>query len=386
MRTVLGSLIFLAMLLVSVTPAAAQNAAAAPRQELRGVYMELSPNEKYGTFPLVPNGMWRGLFAKLKALGVNAVFPNVVSARGACYPSKVVPTLPPAQCLFSPDLLDEITDAAHAEGIEVHAWTIEWYLAPDSTDPERLVHGPDGKTVNSLCPSQEVNRELMRRMLTELADKYQLDGILYDYIRLPEGDYCYCGHCRAAFEKSLGHKVESWPKDVQAGGPLAAQYMDYLCGTVSSFVQEMRPLLKKARPGLVISAAVWCNDHSDRNESVRQDWGLWAREGWLDFITPMNYGGSPYNVQHYEQFARNEAARVAGRIPLVFSQGAFQDTPAGEVAQVRLGRELGGSGAILYTLTKSIMSDILPVLQREVWSEPAEAPAFGRTGLEIKKR
>jgi uncharacterized lipoprotein YddW (UPF0748 family) len=355
-------------------------------EELRGVYMELHGSERFGVFPLVPNGEWRKLFAELRQHGVNAIFPNVVSPRGASYPSKVSPPLPPARCLFSPDLLDEITDAAHAEGLEVHVWTIEWYHAPDSTDPDLLVRGPDGKTSNSLCPSQEPNRELMSRMLLELAEQYELDGILYDYMRLPEGGYCYCEHCRAGFEKSLGRKVEDWPKAVLENGPLAAQYLDYLCDVISTFVRDMRPRLKEAHPGLVVSAAVWCNDKSSRNDGVRQDWGRWAREGWVDFITPMNYGGGPYIVNHYEPFARNEAAQLKGVLPFAFSQGAIQDTPEGEIAQVRLGRELGGAGVILYTLNKSVMADILPALSREVWHEPATVPRFGRTGIEGKKR
>ena len=68
---------------------------------------------------------------------------------------------------------------------------------------------------------------------------------------------------------------------------------------------------------------------------------------------------------------------MAGAVPLVFGMGAYQDTPENEVKQVRRGRELGGKGFIVYTLTGQIMQEILPVLKREVWSEAALPPRFG---------
>lgn len=350
---------------------------ASPPRELRGVYMELHGSPSFGVYPLVPNGQWRKLFASLRELGVNAVFPNAVSPSGASYPSKVVPTRPPAECLFSPDLLDEITDAAHAEGIEVHVWTIEWYKAAPGTEENRLVRDASGKTSNTLCPSVPANRELMRRMLLELAAKYEVDGIQYDYMRLPGSEYCYCDACRGGFERETGRKVTDWPADVLEDGAREDEYRVYLENVLSTFVRDMYSPLKEAHPGLVISAAVWCHDSRDGHPGVRQDWGRWAREGWVDFLAPMNYGNR-WILENFEPFMRNEARRVAGTVPLVFGMGAYQDTPENEVAQVRLGRELGGSGFIVYTLTERIMSEILPVLSREVWNEPALVPAFGR--------
>jgi uncharacterized lipoprotein YddW (UPF0748 family) len=274
------------------------------------------------------------------------------------------------------NLLKIILAAAHAEGLEVHPLTVLWYKAPKNTDPDRLVHTVSGETTNTLCPSVAGNRDLMRRMLLELATDFDIDGIHYDYVRFPDGGYCYCRHCRAGFEKVIKAPVTAWPKDVLYGGKFEKRYQEYLYGVISSFVREMYPLLKQLKPQLVVSAAVWAKESGSRVPGVWQDWGEWARSGWVDFLSFMNY--SLYILQHYDEFARNEAKQIVGKRSLVYALGSVVDSPEGLVNAVRLGRELKGDGFIIYTLTTSTYSEHLPELHRTVWSVPATVPRFGR--------
>ena len=345
--------------------------------ELRGVYMEMHNNVRFGAYPLVPDRDWRKLFSSLRQLGLNAVFPNVVSPSGAIYPSQVVPTKPISALMGFKDLLAELVAAAHDEGLEIHPWTIEWYHAPENIAQDRLVCDSAGKTDNTLCPSLEANREMMRRMLLELVRNYDLDGIQYDYMRLPGSKYCYCPNCRAGFEKTIGRTVDEWPADVLTGGKLEERYTEYLEENLTSFVEEMYFRIKQIKPDIVISAAVWCHDSLPRHPGVRQNWGKWVENGWLDFIAPMNYGNK-WVVDHFELYARNESRHVIGKMPLVFGLGAYLDPPESLVEDVKLSRELGGDGFIIYTLTEKIFNSHLPVLSREVWPAPARVPAFGR--------
>jgi len=371
------------------------------QSELRGVYMEITNNQKFGVLPLVQDGDWRRLCRNLKLLGINAIFPNVVSPAGALYPSDVVGVqsteknqrinpnnkellatsdkveLPQEIDMTSSDILQKIITAAHNEGLEVHAWTIEWFKAPKSTDPSRLMQDAAGNTTNTLCPSQPVNSDLMRRMIMELVQRYDVDGIQYDYMRFPSNKYCYCRHCREGFEKILGRPVPNWLAEVTPGGQWEKKYLDYLYGTLNSFVREMYPLIKKLKPKIAVSAAVWAKDEGSQVPSVRQDWGEWVRAGALDFIVPMNYGND-WILSHYEEFARNEARQVAGKIPLVFGLGAYADTPEGLVSAVKSSRDLKGSGFIIYTLTEKTFREHLPELHQKVWSGSARVPSFGR--------
>ncbi|HCB30649.1 MAG TPA: hypothetical protein DEP50_07990 [Acinetobacter lwoffii] len=348
--------------------------------ELRGVYMELTDNLNYGVLPVVPDGDWRRLCRELKQLGVNAIFPNVVSPAGAIYPSNVVLQLPAYKRQGmdeSRNYLDNIITAAHEEELEVHAWTIEWHNAPKNTDPDRLMRDAAGKTTNTLCPSQDGNRDLMRRMILELVKVYDIDGIQYDYMRFPSEKYCYCRHCREKFEKAVGSPVANWPAEVISGGRWEKKYLDYLYGTLNSFVRELYPLIKKAKPDMVVSAAVWAREKDSQVPGVRQDWGNWVRAGVLDFIAPMNYGND-WIISHYNDFAQNEAKQVAGKMPLVFGLGAYADTAQGVVNAVKISRGLKTNGFIIYTLTQKTYREHLPALYQKVWSEPAGVPRFGR--------
>lgn len=375
MKRNVGVLLFLA---ISFTLTARESSAGtAETTELRGVYLELTANDNFGAFPLVENGDWRKLFRNLRQLGLNAVFPNVVSPSGAAYPSQVVRTKSASEMMGREDLLAELVSAAHDEGLEIHPWTIEWYHAPDSIDPGRLVCDSAGNTYNTLCPSLEANREMMRNMLLELVRNYDIDGIQYDYMRLPGSKYCYCRNCRAGFEKSIGRKVENWPADVLSGGKLEEQYTQYLEGNLTAFVQDMYTRIKQIKPHIAVSAAVWCHESLPRNPGVRQNWSKWVEKGWLDFIAPMNYGNK-WVVDHFATFARTEAGYVVGKMPLVFGLGAYQDTPESLVEDIKLGRELGGSGFIIYTLNRKVFDSHLQVLSHDVWSLPARVPAFSR--------
>lgn len=348
---------------------------AAAEKELRGVYMELTDSPGYGVYPVVADGDWQRFFRELKSHGINAIFPNVVSPAGAIYPSSVVSRKPLNSLQGQPDLLKVILSAARLEGLQVHAWTIEWHNAPKGTDRDRLVRDANGKTANTLCPSVKENREQMRRMILELATNYAIDGLQYDYMRFPEGGFCYCRHCREAFQKTAGVVVSEWPKDVLSGGTFEKPYLEFLYGSLNSFVREMYPLLKKANPKIAVSAAVWARDAGSRVPGVRQDWGAWVREGALDFIVPMNYGND-WILKHYADFATNEMKEVAGRMPVVFGLGAYMDTPEGLVRSVKLNRELKAAGSILYTLNSRTYKTHLPELRRTVWSTPAVAPSL----------
>ena len=62
--------------------------------------------------------------------------------------------------------------------------------------------------------------------MREMAEKYDIDGIQFDYIRYPDApsyDFDYGSVSRHEFERKLGRPVQSWPADVLSGpGGLAS--------------------------------------------------------------------------------------------------------------------------------------------------------------------
>ena len=130
--------------------------------------------------------------------------------------------------------------------------------------------------------------------MVEVARRYAVDGLHFDYIRYPDGEHCYCAGCRERFEGTAGAPVAKWPADVHPSGLQRQRWLDSRRDNISTVVREVSRQARQVRPGLKLSAAVFRNWASDR-DSVGQDWKLWCERGWLDFVCPMDY--TPSDVQ-----------------------------------------------------------------------------------------
>ena len=142
----------------------------------------------------------------------------------------------------------------------------------------------DGKDHDWLCPSHPDNFKLELDSMLEVARKYDVDGLHFDYIRYPGRDKCYCDGCRQRFQAQSGKQVANWPDDCYSG-ELRDGYATWRCDQITRLVKAVHDQAKKLRPDIDISAAVFGAYPSCRT-SVAQDWPQWVKAGYLDFICP----------------------------------------------------------------------------------------------------
>lgn len=212
--------------------------------------------------------------------------------------------------LFSSDNA-EIVARAKDQGLETHAWI--WTLCRG--DKELLEKHPDWYDVNRLgdsaankpayvdyyhflCPSHEEVRNYLAKIVSNLGDTANLDGVHLDYIRypdvilpvalwkkynlvqneeLPQFDYCYCEVCRKAFKQQTGED----PLKMQ-DPPANAAWRQYRYDSVTRLVNHLVEVAHAKRKQ--ISAAVFPTPTLAR-KLVRQDWVYWN----LDAVLPMTY-------------------------------------------------------------------------------------------------
>ena len=124
--------------------------------------------------------------------------------------------------------------------------------------------------------------------MVDLARRYPIDGLHFDYIRYPDGQHCFCPGCRSRFEGHVGEAVADWPAAVRQPGALRRRWLDWRRETITAVVRAVSEQARQARPGIRISAAVFRQWPTDRDE-VGQDWKLWCERGYLDFVCPMDY-------------------------------------------------------------------------------------------------
>ncbi len=319
---------------------------------------------------------WKRVVSDLKANGFNAIIPNLLWSGIAYYPSTVVPTAPVVAT--KGDQLKELLDAAHANGIEVHLWKVCWQMGwmadPKTAVPFRFAGrmqvGSDGKPGDWLCPSNEQNRTYELDAIREVVGRYPIDGFHLDYIRYHGDEYCFCKSCKANFEEGVNAKFSDWPKPVVAGGRFEKQYREWRRGVITSFVRDVKRMMRDVRPKAKLSAAVFAEPDGSR-ESVLQDWTRWVREGHLDFVCPMNY---TEDLNQMKGRLRAELDAVNGKIPVypglfaTYGEGKDQQ-PDQAVAQIVAAREMGAQGFVLFELEDHVARNLLPTLRLGVTRE-----------------
>ena len=122
--------------------------------------------------------------------------------------------------------------------------------------------------------------------MVEVAAKYAVDGIHFDYIRYPDENTCFCDGCRERFEKKIGHKVDglarSNPQErrtYSSSGPSSA------ATTSPRSFRLLAPRPARFGRDIKISAAVFPNWPIDR-QHIGQDWKLWCAAGLAGFRVP----------------------------------------------------------------------------------------------------
>lgn len=330
--------------------------------ELRAVW----DHDAVGWYP----GDWDRTCRELKESGINTLFVNVLWAGLAHYPSQVVPSSDTNRRLG--DQTRACLEAARKHGLKVHAWKVCWQFenAPAELREQfrtegRLQQNANGGTVNWLNPALPANREMEIAALEELARQYELDGIHLDYIRYPDSQSCFAPASRQAFERWRGQAVSNWPAEVRSGAG-RQEYQRWRAGVITDHVREIRQRLKAIKPELQLSAAVW-GGYPDTIPSIGQDWGLWLKEGYVDFVCPMNYTEDPFRFSALVQKQLDlpgAAGRVFPGIGITASESQLR--PDEVVEQIVTLRRLNAPGFALYDLSQTLRQDILPVLRQGV--------------------
>lgn len=327
--------------------------------ELRAVW----DHDGVGWYP----GQWPRSCRELASYGFNAVFPNLVWPGKAHYPSDVVPRSKTYAKLG--DQLDQCLGAARASGMQVHVWTILWNAENAPADwlarmrrEGRLQQSADGATQDWLCPSHPENIAYELESIREIVRRYPVDGIHLDYVRYPGAGHCFSPVSRSAFEQWLGFPVANWPQAAQAGGSQEAKFKTWRAAQITDFVRRVRSEINAVNPSVKLSAAVYQSYPSCR-DAVGQDWGDWLAKGYVDFVCPMNYTADESNFRAITARqlslpgARN---RVMPGIGVMSSESQLRADEV--IAQIHAARAVGATGFVLFDLSATLRTDILPIL------------------------
>ena len=256
----------------------------------------------------------RNLIKNLARIGFNVIFFETINAGYPIYPSKLLPQNP---LIRDWDPLKIAIEAAHAYGMELHAWV--WTFAVGNTRHNLLINKPleypgpiisvnnnwalkgqDGQLRLEMQPEMWVSPanksacSFLRELFKEIVTNYDIDGFQFDYVRFPfQKTYSQAGFDLAT-KNAFIEKTGSVPA---LNGKINRIWRDWKAELVSDFVKETSAELKKIKPNLKISGAVFALDRSLRMQLIQQDWETWLVNDWIAVAYPFYYSYSKEEIK-----------------------------------------------------------------------------------------
>lgn|GEM_PF-1670371 len=332
------------------------------------------------------------LVAEVAAADGNTIIAQVIRRHDAYYHSEVLPRTPDPNVSVTFDVLGELLEAAHSAGIEVHAWfsvaptthgvyadltAPEGWIATDHgreapTDQRWVSRTSDGAWSDYLDPGVPEVQAHVVEVVTEIAQRYPVDGIHLDYVRYQSAQHGYNPKALDAFRAATG----------ASGVPAAddREWLEWRREQTRRIILDARAAIADVDQDIALSAAVitWGDGPSTHDRAgfrqtmpytrTLQDWDRWVREGALDAVMPMNYYRYhiPEQARWFDRWLAYERVLAAGSsVAVVPGPGGYLNRPDNVLIQVRAAMRADGATVYSYQQPTDDAS-------RHVWTRLAE--------------
>ncbi|HEU4433575.1 MAG TPA: family 10 glycosylhydrolase [Pyrinomonadaceae bacterium] len=328
--------------------------------------------------------------------GFNTLIVQIRGRGDAYYRSRVEPRAielkdqPPA---FDP--LAFTLSEAHKRGLKVHAWLNtsllanldalptdpqhvynkhpEWLAVPKAVARELYAMSPTDAAYRQKIvewskanraelegvytgPANSKVREHIYKIWMDVLKHYPVDGLHFDYVRFASPDFDYSRTSLTQFEKWLKPQLTNDElrelRTALKQDPLAAaekfpaKFADFQRAQVTALVERIYRAVKKRRPAVLVSAAVFANDENAYTRRF-QDWRRWLQMGILDVACPMAYSTDTAVFQKQIEVAATTAH--GAKRGVWAGIGAYRIPSGSAVEKINVARSLKTEGFILFS-------------------------------------
>jgi uncharacterized lipoprotein YddW (UPF0748 family) len=350
-----------------------------------------------------------------KAIGLNAIVLHVRTAGDALYPSHLVPwsSFISGKSGVGPkpeyDPLAFAVTAAHARGIQLHAWFNPFRAMLGSSSAKMAANHVTrahkswirkyGKQT-WIDPGEPAARAAVLNEILDVVDRYDIDGVHLD-------DYFYpYRETRTVVRRVNGHRVRgyevipfpdlsTWTK---YGEKKFRSRDDWRRANVDSFVSQLYAGVKKRKPWVLVGISpfgIWRAGEPpavtglSAYSELYADARLWLQQGWVDYLAPQLYwpiAGSEGRFSALDDWWRSQNPKNRAIWPGLFDaqvalhrDGWAADEIPLEIERLRYTRGLTGesNGHIHFRLKAMLMngSSLGEILRSESYANPALVPA-----------
>lgn len=333
------------------------------------------------------------MVAAAKTSGFNTLLVQVRGRADAYYQNATEPRAASLATQPAFDPLAVTIARAHEAGLSVHAWVNvnlvssvnelpaardhviyrnpEWLMVPRALAEDLAVVNPrspeylgrlaryvraEASEVEGLylSPIPSGSAHYTLRVVRDIVQRYDVDGVHLDYIRYPTDEFDYSPQSLLEFRRDVIADltpVERRKYDAKlAISPLiyADAFPDrwraFRTGRLTALVTQLKDAIKGVRPAAIVSAAV-VPDPTEAAVHRLQDWREWLARDLLDVLCPMAYT-TDANVFTAQIAAARE---LAGTRPVWAGIGAYRLSPAQIVSAIQSARQQGAGGVILFS-------------------------------------
>lgn len=272
-----------------------------PDAEVRGVWLTNIDSDVLFSRENLIDGIQR-----LKAMNINTLYPVVWNMGYTQFPSRTAaywlgrkqrlwpgenPSFEQAQS--DRDMLQELIEIAHTEGMTVIPWFEFGFMAPADYElrtqhPEWFTQRQDGsqeipmgeEVFTWMNPFHPQTRRLLLLLIAEVLENYDIAGIqVDDHLGLPI-DMGYDPYTVALYE--LEHDGQSPPSD-----DTDPEWMRWRANKITEFMEDVRRVIDERQPGALLSVSP--NPYPFSYAKYLQDWPQWEAAGLLDEIIVQVY-------------------------------------------------------------------------------------------------
>lgn len=199
----------------------------------------------------------------------------------------------------SGDLVGDALQAAHSRGLKFLA-RMDFSKIPSQVaaeHPEWCYISANGEfqehtgSLVSVCPCGDYYQKRILDILEEVAGRYPIDGLFFNWATMNEKDYyqryhgpCHCGNCQARWRKfSRGLELPQGPKDKTYD-----QWLIFGQQVIDGIGANIRAVLKERLPNAALIRGATANIiyQESNNEIGRQPWHHGTSEkvsSWISF-------------------------------------------------------------------------------------------------------
>lgn len=351
--------------------------------------------------------------------GFNALFVQVRGRGDAYYRGGIEPL--PADLQRQPatfDPLAAVIAGAHRNGLRVHAWVNlnlvssavaipssrshlvhrhpEWLMVPRDIAQDLAavpVNSPayvgklarwtrsqsddvEGLYASPVLAASQAHTEAVVR---DVARRYPVDGIHFDYARYPTERFDYSRAAIAQFRATVRPSMDAPGRaalDAEERVDLFAypdafpdEWRAFRVARMTALISRLSAAVKAERRSAIVSVAA-APDRAEALSHRLQDWPTWLGDGLVDAVAPMAY------TQEASRFAEQiaEARAAAGTRTLWAGIGAYRLSPQQTIENIHTARRLGADGIILFSYDSLInprqtAPDYLPTVGRAAFAD-----------------